>query len=337
MSEPLRFAPLGRCPMCGAETTRERFVREDLWFGVSGRFRYCACASCGTVFQDPQVVAGDIPRLYPQTYYTHAPAPAPVPSAPPDRSLGGARDRWRGRIRAAVQGDGDALARVLARSRALRQRAYFGLTDELIPRPGDRRALEVGCGAGDVLALLARAGWPEVEGLDFDAAAAARARERSGRPVRVAPFPEDDLPAGAFDLVVLIHVFEHLPEPRAALARLRDLLAPRGRAAVIGPNPAALGARVFDSFWVGWDPPRHLALPPIAALAAAADGLGLRVASARTRTRFAEDFTLSRAWRAGRPAGPVGWRDRLWRALGATLATAGAGMGEEMVVVLERA
>ena len=121
------------------------------------------------------------------------------------------------------------------------------------------------------------------------------------------------------------------------LARLRELLSRDGRAVVIGPNPRALGARAFGPFWVGWDPPRHLALPPVAALADAARGQGLRVAGARTRTRFAEDFTLSRAWKAGRSAGPVVLRDRLWRALGASLAAAGAEVGEEMVVVLRRA
>ena len=317
----------------------ERFVREDLWFGVAGRFRYCTCAFCGTVFQDPQVAAADIGHLYPATYYTHAPAEpaAPCPAPVPARAMAGARDRWRGALRDAIRGGGHGLARVLARSRSLRQRAYFGLTDELIPRASDRRALEVGSGAGDLLMLLGQAGWPEVEGVDFDAAAAERARARSGRPVQVAPFPDVDLPAGAFDLVVLVHVFEHLPDPRAVLARLRELLSRDGRAVVIGPNPRALGARAFRTL-LG-------RLGSAAAPGAAARGRagrrgarpGLRVAGARTRTRFAEDFTLSRAWKAGRSAGPVVLRDRLWRALGASLAAAGAEVGEEMVVVLRRA
>jgi SAM-dependent methyltransferase len=331
--EAVRFVPLGRCVVCLSESARERFVREDQAFGVPGRFRYCECTACGTVFQDPQVARGDIARLYPQTYYTHAPAPAPP--APP-RPMGGARDRWRALLRSAVMGQGGVLGRALARSRALRQRAFFGLTDELIPRPGDRRALEVGPGAGELLALLVRAGWPEPEGVDFDPAAAERARARSGRPVRVAPFPDAELPSSAFDMVVLVHAFEHFPDPRAALARLRELLAPGGRAVVIGPNPRALGARVFDSSWVGWEAPRHLALPTIAALGAAAREAGLRLRSARTRTRFAEDFALSRAWKAGRSEGAIGARDRLWRALGSALARAGVEVGEEMVVVLER-
>ena len=239
------FVALGRCVLCEAAGGRERFVLSDVWMGVPGRFRYCECPSCGTVFQDPQVAGPHISRLYPETYYTHPAAAGASPPLPPPRSMGGVRDRWREALREAGQGRGGFLARALARSRTLRERAAFGLADELIPRSADRRVLEVGCGGGGLLALLVRAGWPQVEGLDFDPAAAERARAHSGCPVRVAAFPDPDLPAGAFDLIVMVHSFEHLPDPRAALAHLRELLARGGRAVLFAPNPAALGARVF--------------------------------------------------------------------------------------------
>ena len=194
----------------------------------------------------------------------------------------------------------------------------------------------MGPGSGDLLALLVRAGWPEVQGIDFDASAAQVAQARSGCPVGVASFTEADLPASAFDLIVMVHVFEHLSDPRAVLERLRVLLRPAGRAVLIGPNPRSLGARLFGPFWVEWDPPRHLVLPPVAAIRDAARGLGLRVTRARTRTRVPEKFTWSRAACAGRPPGPAGWRDRSWSALGSLVAAAGGSAGEEMVVVLER-
>lgn len=335
----LRLVPLGHCVLCGSVRTRARFDQNDLWFGLEGRFSYRTCDECGTVFQDPQVATEDIPRLYPRTYFTHGPEDGAAEAAsplPPARQGAALRDRVRSSLRRAAQGGG-GWGRVLASSRALRQRAFFGLTDELIPRTGDRRALEIGCGAGDLLSLLVRAGWPEVEGVEFDPVAAQRARARSGRPVLVTPFPEQALPAGAFDLVVLVHVFEHLPAPRAGLARLRELVSPRGRVVIIGPNPEGLGARLFRESWVGWEPPRHLSLPTIGALRTAAGGVGLALVRARTRTRFAEDFSRSRAWRAGRPFGPAGLRDQLWRAASATLAAVGARAGEEMVVVLARA
>lgn len=331
----LRFVALGRCVMCEDERTDDAFVGEDRLFGIPGRFAYRTCRACGTVFQDPQVRREDIPGLYPASYYTHERATAP-PQAPA-RSLAGPRDRWRQALREAGRGGGGRWARVLMRSRFLRERASFGLTDELIPRASDRRALEVGPGSGGLLALLGRAGWPEVEGLDFDPAAASRAQAHSGRTVRVGPFPDADLPESAFDLVVMVHVFEHLPDPRAALARLRALLTPAGRAVLIGPNPRGLGVRLFGRSWIDWDPPRHLVLPPIAALRSLAGSLGLRVARARTRTRVADTFSCSRALRDRRPPGPPGWRDRLWLALGTALAGAGLEGGEEMVVVLETA
>jgi SAM-dependent methyltransferase len=331
---PLRFHALGRCALCDEARTVEAFVGQDRLFGLPGRFPYRSCSACGTVFQDPQVAADDVARLYPAAYYTHAPGSAPAAAG---RGLAAARDRWRDALRASIRGGGGRPARWLARSRSLRERAFFGLTDELIPRANDRRALEVGPGAGDLLALLSRAGWPEVEGVDFDAAAAAVAQARSARTVRVGAFPDVELPSEAYDLVVLVHVFEHLPRPRAVLERLRTLLTRNGRAVVIGPNPRSLGARLFGPFWVEWDPPRHLVLPPLAALAAAAARAGLRPARARTRTRVPEKFTWSRAARAGHEPGKASLRDRLWSTLGGALAAAGAEAGEEMVLVLERA
>ena len=65
---------------------------------------------------------------------------------------------------------------MLARIRGLRERAFFELLDELIPREtGAARALDVGCGAGHLMTVLAQAGW-SVEGLEPDPLAAEVAR-----------------------------------------------------------------------------------------------------------------------------------------------------------------
>jgi SAM-dependent methyltransferase len=154
--------------------------------------------------------------------------------------------------------------------------------------------------------------------------------------VLVGPFPDVALPPAAFDLVVLIHVFEHLPDPREALRRVRELLAPGGRAVFVQPNPRSLGARLFGPAWVGWEPPRHLSIPSIAALASAAPAAGLRLRQSRTRSRFPDDFAHSRAFQAGRAPGPIGLRDRALRVVAAALCAVGADYGEELVVVLAR-
>jgi SAM-dependent methyltransferase len=119
-----------------------------------------------------------------------------------------------------------------------------------------RRALDVGCGDGRFLGALAERGW-EVEGLETDPRAAALARRRIGGTVHEAPLETLALPEGAFGLVSLLHVLEHVPDPRAALAAARRALARGGRLLIAVPNVGSLEAAFFRSVWYPLDLPRH--------------------------------------------------------------------------------
>lgn len=97
-----------------------------------------------------------------------------------------------------------------------------------------RRILEVGCGSGGNLGLLARFG--RVEAVEHDARARDLARARTGIDVRQATLP-GNLPVedGAFTLVTLLDVLEHVEEDRAALEAVGRKLGPDGRLLVTVP------------------------------------------------------------------------------------------------------
>jgi SAM-dependent methyltransferase len=100
--------------------------------------------------------------------------------------------------------------------------------------PKDARILEIGCGTGHNLPMLARFG--RVEAIEIDPAARAIAGERLGRPVGDAPLPAlPGVERGAYDLVAVLDVVEHIEDDVAALAAMKSLLKPGGKILIAVP------------------------------------------------------------------------------------------------------
>ena len=110
----------------------------------------------------------------------------------------------------------------------------------LAPGPHDR-VLEVGCGAGHLLARLP-AGRPF--GLDLSEALLAKTAKRLDGRVALIQADAERLPFRdrAWDRVYCSEVLEHTPEPEAALAELRRVLGPHGLAVVSVPNERLINA-----------------------------------------------------------------------------------------------
>ena len=122
--------------------------------------------------------------------------------------------------------------------RALVEAANLGAPAELRPllmrlrMPPDlahRSVLHIGCGAGDLVAEMARRGAAHAVGLDIDATAIAAARERhQGDGVEFIEGDWSAPPAGPFDLIVWSDSLKRAADPRAVLATLRKRLQPEG-------------------------------------------------------------------------------------------------------------
>ena len=105
------------------------------------------------------------------------------------------------------------------------------------------RLLDLGCGDGTLLYLARRDGWT-VQGIELFPEQTRLLRDRLDLPVETADLTTYRGERGSYDVVVLTHVLEHVPDPVGALAMIRDLLAPRGVAVLEFPNIDALDARV---------------------------------------------------------------------------------------------
>ena len=100
--------------------------------------------------------------------------------------------------------------------------------------PKDARILEIGCGTGHNLPMLAKFG--RVEAIEIDPAARAIASERLGATVSDARLPElPGIERGAYDLIAVLDVVEHIEDDVAALKAMGDCLKPGGKILIAVP------------------------------------------------------------------------------------------------------
>jgi SAM-dependent methyltransferase len=146
-------------------------------------------------------------------------------------------------------------------------------------RPG--RILDVGCGAGKLLAHFREQGW-ETYGIDPSSSATAAAAQR-GAQVHQGTLVDQPWQPGSFQLITFQDALEHIDDPIDALRRARALLAPGGLLLVQVPNWRHWQRRLlFGNRWFPLDLPRHQQHFSLRALQRLAQLSDLRVRSVGT-------------------------------------------------------
>ncbi len=104
-----------------------------------------------------------------------------------------------------------------------RRRIVRSVLASLFGERRDLRILDIGCGTGGMIPILARHG--RVTGVDGAEAAIRYSRERHGGLAELRPidFPRETPPGGEYDLVTLFDVLEHLDDDDAALRQAAAL------------------------------------------------------------------------------------------------------------------
>ena len=108
---------------------------------------------------------------------------------------------------------------------------------------GPGKMLEIGCGNGRLLQHARDDGW-DVQGLELSPLLAESVSKTLHIPVDVANFLEYEVQdRDRYDVVLLRHVLEHLPDSRKALMSIRRMLTDTGYAHLEFPNIDALDLR----------------------------------------------------------------------------------------------
>lgn len=97
-----------------------------------------------------------------------------------------------------------------------------------------------------------------VQGTQLSRVAAEYARSRFGIDVFLGELDAAPFVAGSFDMVLMLNVIEHLPDPDRYVAVSARLLRPGGLLWIEAPNVRSATARVAGPAWLHHDPEHHL-------------------------------------------------------------------------------
>ena len=216
-----------RCPACDALLdSGASFHGVDRLHRTGGQFEVRCCDACGTGVTLPSATPAELAAYYPSGY------------GPYDDSLGvvtGAISRairwWQGR-------------------RALEGAPLHALAGRPVGR-----AVDIGCGRGDLAGVLVRRGW-QVTGID-PSESACRAARRRGVDARPGTLGDVDLERDAYDAAIFHHSLEHSADPSGDLATAVRALRPGGLVLITVPNFGCWQRRRFGNRWYHLDLPRH--------------------------------------------------------------------------------
>jgi SAM-dependent methyltransferase len=275
------------CPLCFGrnwspviEAQEPHHGSEGLWFPV------VQCDSCGTCFTNPRPDTASLERHY-------------VDSATEEPGLGDT-----------------ALGRNWELLRNQRRSPRPEISS--IPRRGEGRLLDVGCGNGGYIQWMRRAGW-QATGIDDSPEMVDHVRDKLNLPAYLGGLPVLDLEHESFDVVTMWYSLQRAQDPLGMLREARKLLAPGGKLYVAVPNIDSWPFRWFGRHWCGLELPRHLTHFTSVSLPQMLQRSGFKVESVRCLSRVARMRESAR--RASRQRNSAPWQALLCRLVPAALAT----------------
>ncbi|GAB6094217.1 hypothetical protein JCM14469_04690 [Desulfatiferula olefinivorans] len=214
------------CAVCGSPVSLSFLSNlREVEYGLPWTGRLMQCPACGLVQQSPMPSVIEALSFYPDEYIHYNPQP----------------EGFRGFLMG----------------------IYMQRTVRLLKRLGVRQGmtlLDIGCGAGEKLAVLRDRLGLDVRGVEPSASAAEKARSLFGLTVSAGTFDPSDYPDTSLDVVRINHVIEHVPDPVGLLDGIYRILKPGGLLIGETENLDCPSFTLFGRYWALLHLPYHLIL-----------------------------------------------------------------------------
>jgi len=235
------------CRICGVDLDDEIYRVREMHFGTREVFEYQQCSQCGCL--QIAEIPKDLGQYYPGTYYS--------------KHLG--KEHCSVGLLSVLR---QAKLNAVLRGKAYLSGALFFLKKPSLSRwlaysqlHSRSRILDVGCGAGKLLLKLSKKGFRELVGVDplIDQSI----RYSCGIQIfkeELWELAEDIRQAGSFDVVMMHHSLEHIPDQHRTIESACSLLKKEGILVVRIPISSSWAWANYRENWVQLDAPRHLYL-----------------------------------------------------------------------------
>lgn len=193
----------------------------------------------------------------------------------------------------------------LGEVRKMKEATYRPFFEEIRRHRADGRLLDLGCALGFLLGVAGESGF-DPHGLDLNDAAISEARREFADRVHAGTLDDSAFTGIDFDVVTMIDVFEHVPDPRALLRAVAARVAPGGIVAAVLPDTGSRIARLLGRHWPHYNA-EHLFYWSRACLQRFLESEGWRVLTLRggVRKTFSARYLGQYARHLGQPLLPA--------------------------------
>ena len=231
-----------KCRICGNRFDNELYKPREKMYGHGDLFEYIHCRNCGVL--QIKDYPTNLSEHYGDDYYSYQEISS---KGFVKKNLARFRDNY------ALFGNsllGRFLYNIYPRE-DLRSLSRLSITE-------DTRILDVGCGSGDLLYSLHEMGFRNLLGVDpYNPKTI---QYKNGLIIKNV---EIETIESKWNVVMLHHSFEHMPNPAKNLNTISNLLVPGGHCIIRIPTTSSYAWRHYRTNWVQLDAPRHLYLHSI--------------------------------------------------------------------------